>query len=180
MIVCPVCEHAQESGAACEVCGKRLAAGAAAIPAVAPVEGLEPTLHPAAAAPVERVAELEPTRHPAAEAAPEPVPDVEATAAPPVDVDAAPLADVERTGAAGIPDDGPTLLPMIVTCRYCRSPAMPGERICAQCGMRLPVLPEGERPPEGPASVRCTSCGALAAPGGRCPSCGGRIPAPQA
>jgi hypothetical protein len=170
MIVCPVCEHPQSSGAECEVCGKRLAAPGAALPTVAPVEGLEPTRHPGAA-PIagELFAGLEPTGHAAVEVAPElPVP-IEATAMPPVDVLAEEIPDLERTEAA-LPDP-PTPLPALVTCRYCRTPAMPGERICSRCGMRLPVVAGVTRDPVV-APRRC-GCGA-AVRGPRCASCGAR------
>jgi hypothetical protein len=180
MIVCPVCEHQQAQGAECEVCGKRLATGVApadlAIPAV---EGLEPTFHAAAAAPAaDRVAELEPTRHDAALTAAAPAldvtPDLEATRAAPVDVEVAPTPDVERT-AAGIPDDAPTALPAFVTCRYCRTPAMPGERICARCGMRLPVVEAGAAAAAASEEAPLCSCGMTLRPGvSLCPSCGAR------
>ncbi len=178
MIVCPVCEHAQERGAECEVCGKALLVrGAAAIPEVAPVEGLEPTGHAAVDAIEETVPELEPTLHRPVDVDAPPVPDVEPTRTGPVDVVADTVPDLERT-QADLPDDGPTPLPLTVTCRYCRTPAMPGERICGRCGMRLPALP-GAAPPAAPLAEarRCTDCGAIA-PGARCPACGSRVSQP--
>jgi hypothetical protein len=175
MIVCPVCEHQQAQGAECEVCGKRLAAGpSAADLAVPPVEGLEPTGHAPIDVAAEHVVELEPTLHAAAaDAAPDPTPDLEATCTAPVDVEVAPTPDVERTAAA--PDDLPTVLPAFVTCRYCRTPAMPGERLCARCGMRLPVVTEGAPGPAAAAEVHLCTCGAPLRPGVTlCPSCGAR------
>jgi len=171
MIVCPVCEHAQPQGAECEVCGKRLAAGAAAVPDAGPVEGLEPTqraaVPAAAAAPIP---ELEPTGHAPVDAPPEVTPDVEPTRAAPVDVDVAPAPDVERI-EDGIPRDARTAVPALVACRYCRATAMPGERICARCGMRLPSF-EAAAPDASAAGRRC-SCGALVTQA-LCPSCGAR------
>jgi hypothetical protein len=182
MIVCPVCEHQQAQGAECEVCGKRLAAGAAAAALAIPsVEGLEPTLHAAAGAPpADQVAELEPTLHATSAAVPafDVTPDLEATRAAPVDVDAAPVADLERTATSGIPDDGPTSLPAFVTCRYCRTPAMPGERFCARCGMRVPVLAGADAAAgvgPGAEAARICSCGTPVRPGATlCRHCGAR------
>lgn len=171
MIVCPVCEHAQPQGAECEVCGKRLLRGAAAIPAVAPVEGLEPTHHAAVAPGVERVAELEPTHH-RAEGEPlhDPTPGVERTGAAPVDVDVDPVPDIERIA----PEDGgdaPTGVPAIVTCRYCRTAAAPGERVCSRCGMRLPSFAPARD--ERAQATRLCSCGTPVS-GSLCRSCGAR------
>jgi len=171
MIVCPVCEHPQAQGAECEVCGKRLASGpSAADLAIPPVEGLEPTLHAPSVAAAERIAELEPTLHAPAVDLPDVMPDLEATRTAPVDVDVEPVPDVERT-SEGIPGDVPTALPAIQVCRYCRTPAMPGERICSRCGMRLPVL--GGAGAEPTPAVRLCSCGA-ATRSSLCPTCGAR------
>jgi len=174
MIVCPVCEHAQAQGAECEVCGRKLLHGAAAIPAVPPLEGLEPTrLDEAVDAPADSVPDLEPTLAAAVDVDAPPVADVEPTLAAPVDVDAAAIPDIERTSAE-IPGDEATPLPITAVCRYCRTPAMPGERICGRCGMRLPVLDAPPTSAPGQAEALCPSCGAPAA-GPRCRSCGGRI-----
>jgi hypothetical protein len=172
MIVCPVCEHAQPHGADCEVCGKRLGPPSSADPPVPPVEGLEPTLQAPADVAGDTVPELEPTRHAATTAADELTPDLEPTATAPVDVDVATTPDLERTSAR-IPGDARTALPAIAVCRYCRTPAVPGERICARCGMRLPVpgASAAEAAPDED-SWRC-SCGTLAR-GSLCPTCGAR------
>ncbi len=172
MIVCPVCEHSQAEGAECEVCGKRLVEGPAGIPVVPPIEGLEPTSAGDVDAPVERVGELEPTALAAGPDAPvEPVL-LEATRMAPVEVAVEATPDVERIGDA-IPDDAATEVPLFVTCRYCRTEAMPGERVCARCGMRLPDF-------GGPAAAgrepeqRVCGCGAIVRGTGMCPSCGAR------
>jgi hypothetical protein len=171
MIVCPVCEHAQAQGAECEVCGKRLVAGPGALPDAPTIEGLEPTLQAAVPAGASaRIPELEPTGHAAVEAAPDATPDIEQTCVAPVDVDVAPAPDIERI-EDGLPVDAPTAVPAFVACRYCRTTAAPGERLCARCGMRLPIF-EGARPDAAPAGWRC-GCGALVTQS-LCPSCGAR------
>jgi hypothetical protein len=170
MIVCPVCEHAQAAGAECDVCGKRLVYGPAGIPPVPPLEGLEVTSHSQVAAPAERLPDLEPTAYDAAGDAPtEPV-QVEPTRVAPVDVAVDPTPDVERIHD-GLPDDPRTEVPLFVTCRYCRTEAMPGERVCARCGMALPDFGGPAALPE--ALPRLCSCGA-AVRGTACPACGAR------
>lgn len=173
MIVCPVCEHRQEQGAECGVCGKKLLHGAAAVPYVPLVEGLEPTGHGAVDAGSERMGEIEATRFgDVGEVAFDSTPGIEETRAAPVDVSVEPIADVERT-TAGIPGDAPTALPAFVVCRYCRTQGMPGERICSRCGMRLPFV-ESAAAAGGPeAEDRTCSCGAKVR-GGRCGNCGAR------
>jgi hypothetical protein len=170
MIVCPVCEHQQAQGGECDMCGKRLSDGLATVPAVAAMEGLERTRLDDVDAPVERLDELEPTAlRRGADAAPEPVP-LEATRAEPVEVTVEPTPDLERI-EDGIPDDAPTEVPLFVTCRYCRTEAMPGERVCARCGMRLPDY--GGPPPTAEVPARQCGCGATVR-GALCPACGAR------
>ena len=175
MIVCPVCEHAQLQGADCEVCGKRLVAGlSAADLAIPPVDGLEPTLQQPADAIEERMPDLEPTLRSANGAfVEERTPDLEATRAAPVDVDAPPVPDLERTDLQ-IPGDAPTAVPEVVVCRYCRTPAAPGDRMCARCGVRLPLV--SAAPPENVSDqLRVCSCGTTLRPDAAlCPSCGAR------
>jgi hypothetical protein len=178
MIVCPVCENAQAAGGDCEVCGRPLAragspGGPMAAPPVATVEGLEPTAHERVHVRVESLDDLEPTLRPPVDEVPGDALDLEAGRAAPVDVDAPALPDLERSDD-GIPGDDPTPLPALATCRYCRTPAMPGERICARCGMRLPLVDGPRATPAGDPERRC-GCGALVASGDRpCPSCGAR------
>jgi hypothetical protein len=176
MIVCPVCEHAQAQGAECDVCGKRLAAGlSAADRAIPAVDGLEPTRFVSPAVLEERLQDLEPTlREADASFYEDRTPDLEATAAAPVDVDAPLVPDIERTDLA-IPGDAPTLLPEAVVCRYCRTPAAPGERICARCGMRLPHV-SAAAPEDAPDQARVCTCGTTVRPDAAlCPSCGARL-----
>ncbi|BDG07671.1 hypothetical protein [Anaeromyxobacter paludicola] len=175
MIVCPVCEHAQVSPDECEVCGKRFRPGPAGGEVTAPPEAwLEPTaLDEARSGAVAPIAELEPTRFEASAAAPAPIPDLEPTAAAAVEVPAERLADFEPTLADVIPGDRPTAVPAVLVCRYCRTPASPGELLCGRCGMRLPVLhPVAPVAPRA-APVPCPSCG-TPGEGERCIACGAR------
>jgi hypothetical protein len=174
MIVCPVCEHAQPHGGECEVCGKRLAGPPPPAAAIERVEGLEPTGYEGGAVAVaDPVPGLEPTGHGEVHLVPDLVPDLEATRAAPVDVDAAEIPGVERSGAAGLPADARTVLPAFPTCRYCRTPAVPGERVCSRCGMRLPVLSAPGSAAAPAEAVRLCSCGAPRR-GPVCPACGAR------
>jgi len=179
MIVCPVCEHPQEHGAECEVCGKRFAPGTLPLTPVAPMEGLETTGHGAVDLGFEvagTIPELEPTLAPPVDAPEEPTPDVERTTAAPVDVDAPAMPDIERQHVA-IPGDAPTALPLAPVCRYCRTPAVPGEKLCSRCGMRLPII-DATLSAEGMGGAhQCPNCGALATRG-LCPACGNRLTSP--
>jgi hypothetical protein len=171
MIVCPVCEHPQAQGAECEVCGKRLVEGPGGIPAVATLDALEPTRQPEVDVPAERLGELEPTAFAiGVDVAPDPVP-IEATRLDPVDVTVEATPDVERI-ADGIPDDPRTEVPLFVTCRYCRTDAMPGDHVCGRCGMRLPDY-GGPRRDDSAAPRQC-GCGNLVRAGAMCPACGAR------
>lgn len=176
MIVCPVCEHPQQSGAECEVCGKRFAPGALPVPPVARMEGLEPTLHDAVDVDpfaMPSIPELEPTLAAPVDAPEVRTPDIDPTSAAPVDVDSEAMPDIERIGDE-IPVDAPTGLPIAPVCRYCRTPAVPGERLCSRCGMRLPVI-DSRLVPEGTEGLHlCTNCGAMTTRE-LCPACGNRL-----
>jgi hypothetical protein len=177
MIACPVCEHQQASGAECEVCGKRFAPGSVPVDVVAPMEGLETTgLAPAGLdpGPIETIAELEATRAAPVDVQEDVTPGVEATRAAPVDAppgEAVP--DLERVHAE-LPGDAPTALPLAPVCRYCRTPAVPGERLCSRCGMRLPVIDVATVPPGTEGLHLCTNCGTMTTRE-LCPACGNRL-----
>jgi hypothetical protein len=175
MVVCPLCENSQPGGSECLVCGHRLSAAPEEEFADLPVmDGLEPTLQaPAQVVEASPVPDLEPTSVDAVEVPPEPpIPDVEPTGTAPVDPDIEPMAMVERT-SDDIPADEPTPYPAVVVCRYCRTEAAPGERICARCGMRLATADLGRPPPESGQAVRLCSCGTPVR-GPVCPACGAR------
>jgi hypothetical protein len=172
MIVCSLCENAQEYGDACEVCGRPFPRGEAVPVEVPAAEGLEATLYAGVAIAGEALEGLEPTRHGGVDLPAVPAPDLEPTRVAPVDVDAPALEGLEPTDA-GIPGDEATPFPALHTCRYCRTPASPGERICARCGMRLPVVAAAVPEPPGGEHVRICGCGTPAR-GPVCPSCGAR------
>lgn len=173
MIVCPVCEHAQAQGAECEVCGKRLLPAGAGLPSAPPVEGLEPTHHAPVDAAESALPDLEPTRARDVDAPAETIPDLDHGRAAPVDVAGELVPDLERAGEA-IPGDAPTAVPAVVTCRYCRTPAHPGERVCGRCGMRLPVFERPAAAGTAEEAPRLCSCGAPVT-GSRCRACGARL-----
>jgi hypothetical protein len=175
MVICPLCEHRQAAGAECEVCGRSLGeVGAAATP----VEAL-PDLESTRVDPVQvdavLLAELEPTRFQAwMGAAVEAVDGLEDTRfadLPALAPDT--VSGLERHRAEPIPGGGPDPLAP-VTCRYCRTVALPGERLCGRCGMRLQTF-EPSRPAVEIGEALCTDCGAPG-PGPRCRRCGARMP----
>ena len=176
MIVCSLCENQQAAGDACDVCGRPFPADVAVPAPVAPAEGLEATRFEAVAVEAASMPELEPTLFgAAAEVAEERVPDLEPTLAAPIpEVPGEGVPDLEPTSEVAV-GDAPTPFPVAVTCRYCRNPAHPGERICAHCGMRLPVVAAaptatGAVAPDG---ARICGCGNLVR-GPVCPACGAR------
>jgi hypothetical protein len=150
---CALCEHVQPAGDACEVCGHPFPAG----------HRVE--------APVEPLLDLEPTLLPPAEALEERVEGIEATAVDPVQVVAAAIEGLLPTVAEGIPDDAPSGQPVVAICRYCRTPALPGEAFCGHCGMRLPST--GEAKVAAVDVVLCRDCGTPVR-GDSCPACGVR------
>jgi hypothetical protein len=160
MAICPVCEHAQDEGGECALCGKNLGAPEEGAPA-ARMPDLEPTrLEAATPARRETMTDLEPTLHepaPAAVAAEEgPAPWLERTALPPV--------------------SAPPDLLAVAACRYCRTPASPGDVFCARCGLKLAVYSRPSAEPRQGDVRRCRFCGA-AGRGSSCPSCGARLAA---
>jgi hypothetical protein len=177
MVVCPLCEHPQASGTECEVCGRALVDAPELTAPVQPMAELEPTqAAPQGSPAAEDVPGLEVNAHaPVHAVAAEVIPDLEPSAAPPVDVTAVPIPDIDR-GLEGLPADAPTPFPAMVICRYCRTEAQLGERICARCGMRLPVLALVPTPAAEAEEPRLCTCGAPVRGGAStCPSCGARL-----
>jgi len=172
MIVCPVCEHSQERGLECELCGRSFAGAPEPTAPAAPMAELEPTrAPPAGAAREERVPGLEVNAHDPVEAPPAAIfPDLEPSAAAPVDVTTQPIPDLDR-GLEGLPADEPTPFPAVVVCRYCRTEAQLGEKLCSRCGMRLPTV--ALVPPPAAEEARVCSCGTPVR-GSLCRACGAR------
>jgi hypothetical protein len=177
MTVCPVCEHAQVTGDECEVCGRRLS-GSAAPAVVSPLEGLERTaLEEAGAVEAAPLADMEPTAQSAEAVEGERMPDLERTGLEAVAAEAEGEAvpGLEPTSSDPLAWEERTPMVLAPHCRYCRTPAVPGEVICGRCGMQLPLFrPAMAQSPEG-VSWRCPSCGA-SVPADVCPGCGGRMP----
>ena len=180
-MICPVCEHQQEFGFECEVCGKDLGGlDGLGPPPVAPerVEGFEVTLQPAVdEVPVGPLSDLENTRMEAAEVSVSPMNDMETTAAAKMEVSVERMEDMTDDRA---PDDGVrTEVPRgAVTCRYCRNVQALGG-VCERCGMAIPRVPV----PVAAATkkvlavtVRCKACGAPGLAGTRCKECGKELP----
>jgi hypothetical protein len=186
MTTCPVCEHQQDLGFECEVCGKDLGGLAGLGPPPAReerLEGLEPNAAELAAdAPVERLLELEVTRYDQAALAPlEEVAGLELNQLEQVgEVTVEPVPDRSEDRA---PDDGQrtVLATDRVTCRYCRQ-EQPLAATCLRCGMSLPRLePELGAFIVGTAEevfARCRACGTRNRAGQRCTDCGTQVPYP--
>lgn len=183
MIVCPLCEHQQDFGLECELCGKALGGlddlGPPPVTAV-PLEGLEAThTQPVGPVAVTALAELE-TRQVSGAVAVERMTELDATAAAPVGAVTSEAIELTEDRA---PDDGiRTGLAENLTCRYCRNVQAPSQgAICERCGMSLPRLastaaPSGVVPAASTEWTRCRSCGAPARVGGRCGDCGREVP----
>ena len=182
MPTCPLCEHVQENGEVCEVCGRQLVEVTAPTVNAAPMAGLEQTRweepFPEDADPIP---DLELTMRPAAGAVPEtPMADIEATSLPGIGGEVAPeTLDGMDLGRAA--DDGERV-PLnlgAVTCRYCKNVQAEGA-FCERCGMRLDRM---RAPPQaaaaaasGDALTRCRRCGEKVLLGARCGACGMAAP----
>jgi len=179
MPTCPLCENVQPGGEECDVCGRPFPRGEGVPVPVAPLPELErtalevPSGAPVPAEPTAAMEALEPTAAPDAGAvAVAAVEGLEATRIAPVRVEAVAMPDLEPTAEAPIPG-GPEPAGAGTVCRYCRTPAAPGESFCARCGMRLPAADVGREAVAADPSGTCWECGS---PVTRetCPSCGAR------
>jgi hypothetical protein len=185
-MICSLCEHAQEFGIECEVCGKTMGGldGLGPPPAMAQLlDGLEPTLvDRVGAVSIEAVGDLEVTAYAPVTAVSETVPDVEPTrtaAVGEVSVERVELS-VDR-----VPDDGQRtqLATGAQTCRYCRHVQSEGA-LCDRCGMKFPPVRleagvVGTIKTRESLKTRCRKCGAPAVGGQRCGDCGHEVPYPE-
>lgn len=187
-MICPVCEHQQDFGVECEVCGKELGGiGDLGPPPIQleRIEGLEVTVpEPLGEVPVEKMGELEVTRFAAVNVASDVTPDLDYTAMAPVGEVAVEQVDLSEDR---VPDDGQrtALATGPVACRYCRHVQASGS-LCERCGMKLPVVNAepaaivGTMIGSSDTKARCRSCGAPAKAGERCGDCGREVPYPDA
>lgn len=186
-MICPVCEHQQDFGLECDVCGKALGGldALGAPPArTEVVEGLEHNASPdVGEVLVERVGELEVTHFAPVQVAEDRTPDVEHNAA--LAVGEVPVERLSDLSVDRVPDDGVrTALPQgPIVCRFCRTPNAGGS-LCTHCGMKLPVVIIVPRNPQASAptgeKTRCRACGAPATIGERCGDCGHLVADPDA
>jgi ribosomal protein L32 len=174
MIVCPLCEHSQETGDTCDVCGKRLTFEPPTSAQYPPIPDLEVTTLAGAAAgiPFAPMPDLEVHHADAVQVTLEVVPDIEATQLAGVDAQVVAqetVPDVERTR---FEDAAPrTVLGEMITCRYCGQSQKRENRLCERCANALPVVRPDE-PVKAVANVRCPSCGFESQPKQACPACG--------
>jgi hypothetical protein len=187
MVTCPVCEHQQDFGFECDVCGKDLGGLAdLGLPpaAVVAVEGLEVTVpERIGEVAVERVGELEVTRYSPVQVAPDVTPDLELSRM--ADVGEVAVERVADLSVDRVPDDGVrTAAPTgPITCRYCQQVNAEDTVLCARCGFRLPRAAPTAQAMAGKkkadVTTRCRSCGAPAKAGERCGDCGRDVPFPD-
>ncbi len=189
-MICPVCEHQQDFGVECDVCGKSLGGleGLGPPPVtIEIVEGLEATISaPLGDVPLEAMGELEVTRHAAVNVALDLTPDMVPNAQAAVgEIAIERVADLSEDR---VPDDGvrTALSEGPVTCRYCRT-IQAGGGLCERCGMKLPavfeppvVMVAGTMLSSTELKTRCRMCGAPAMGGQRCGDCGHEVPYPDA
>ncbi len=187
-MLCPVCEHQQEFGVECDVCGKDLGGlGDLGPPPAAEqrVEGLEQTVgERVGEIAVERIGDLDATGFVTGEVTVIEMNEMERTENAPVG--ALPVERVADMTEDRAPDDGVRTEAPVgqVMCRYCRNVQAEG-LICDTCGMKLPkvvasiVTVDSGKPKRALEMVRCKACGAPARPGERCSECGRDVPLPD-
>ena len=185
-VKCPVCETANSNEAAeCANCGKLLFADADLVDDVAPIDGLEVTLHDpleSVTPPVAPLPELEGTQlaRKDLQVSVEVVPGVERT-----QIEADPGAVLFWSGGVDLdtgrePDDGQRTPAPVDNglCPWCNAPATGA--VCDNCGRRrsrytVPVATAAVVQAQGD-DVLCPACFARVPPGVRCVECGVPFP----
>lgn len=184
MIVCPLCEHRQERGYFCDVCGRDLSQGRSDARAVAVLPGLEVTALGGGEAAVQPLPGLE--RHRVDDdlrATRPPSTSTNATAFQPpagepqtLDALVARLFEEEAasrtdrgTASAARPEERQP-------CRSCGHVQQGAGPMCERCGVRLAIPLAAEDAADPGTSRRCSECGVRVRPTyERCPSCGTRM-----
>ncbi|HEY3449889.1 MAG TPA: hypothetical protein VGK67_26285 [Myxococcales bacterium] len=174
-----MCEHPQDKGDACDVCGRVLVQAA---PVAVPIQALPELERTAIVAgnavgpPVTMMPELEVHRIGDVQVAAEKMAEMETSAIPgaaaaaAATIEAAP--DIERTQLV---DAGPrTVVPDTVPCRYCGHPQKRTNVFCEKCANAMPrvILAKVDDPKAKQVQVRCKACGENAIRGEKCPACG--------
>jgi hypothetical protein len=179
-----VCEHVQETGDSCDVCGKELTAPAPVkvqVPLLPDLEESrweEPFPEDPAMIPELELTSLSPSG--SEEVASDSISEFEPTANAPVDVSATPMDEMDMGRAFDTDAPTPARVPGPVTCRYCQNVQTEGS-FCDRCGMRLA---RGTMPPGVIKTVvidsgvlkSCRRCGEKVMPGTRCKGCGMTAP----
>ncbi len=179
---CPICDtDNSDDTPECATCGRKLFTDADLLEDVAPIDGLEQTIHDpveSATGPVPVIAELEQTQLARKDlsVAVEVVPGVERT-----QIESDPNAVSLWSGGVDLdlgraPDDGErTPAPKDTgVCPWCNAPAQ--DAVCGNCGRRrsrytAPVATAAVRALQGD-DILCPACFARVPPGARCIECG--------
>jgi hypothetical protein len=190
MPACPVCDTDNpQTAVECASCGRVLRRPTEVPGFAPPIEGLDPTLHAAAAeVHVERVPELEPTAVATRSLrAPEERLEVERT---PYEANGAPQnwsAGPLELDRGRDEDQGPRTAPPVDSgaCPWCG--AASSSAVCDSCGRHrarhfAPPIPPPDAPARAAASdaVLCPACFARVPPDARCPECGVPLPVREA
>jgi hypothetical protein len=175
-VVCPLCEHSQDAGDACERCGRELVAAWDPPVRVESLAGLESGRSAPIPEKTEALQALEVTIHaPAPDASVFSLQGAETTQfAPAGSVVSQPVQGFDR-GREFLPST-PFEAEAALTCSACGK--VQRGMICESCGMRLPrYRPKDEEPDK--LLVLCHNCNVRNPAGERCEGCGMLLPSPE-
>lgn len=162
MIICPLCEHIQERGTVCDVCGKTFVGPGVIAEPIAPLPGLD----------TGRMGDVDLTGRYSSD---EPEHSDEAISPPRESLSLEDLASQLFSDQAAPQAAAPQ---QMTRCRACGQVQAAGDVTCEKCGSRLPrFLSETADGDDGEEAgpVLCRQCGVKAVPaGGLCPACGAR------